>query len=199
MKLLKQQEVTPNCINAWNLRLQLNLSNLDWSYIFTLPKNTICDTKVLEMQFKILHRCHATDSLISKWDNTKSEHCLICKQKANILHKFVLCPTIQNFWHKFELFLKTYTIDHPQTLSQDNIILGLFKQAKYDMLNHVMLYAKFYIHIQHIAGRPVYINNFINYYKYVLLIERQRYSEKGQQQIFNSRFGKSHLIHDIIT
>ena len=193
LKLLKQKETTPPCIIAWNSRLNLNLSAKEWSYIFTLPKHTVCDTKVLEMQLKILHRFYATNSIISKWDSTKSENCATCNQKANILHMFVLCPVVQNFWQSFEVFLETYSIEHPQSLTSDNIIFGLFKQVKYDMLNHAIMFAKYFIHIQHIANRHLFINNFINYYKYIILIERQRYAEKREQHVFTSRFGKSKL------
>ena len=94
IKLLKLQETQPNCIEAWNSRLDLNLGIKDWAYIFTLPKETLCDTKTIEVQFKILHRCYATDSIIYKWDNTKSEYCQICKQKANIIHNFFMCTPI---------------------------------------------------------------------------------------------------------
>ena len=51
-KLLKNNETRPNCIDAWNTRLRTELTIKDWTYIFTLPKNTVSDTKVIETQLK---------------------------------------------------------------------------------------------------------------------------------------------------
>ncbi len=50
----KKEETKPNCIDAWNLRLNLDLSYDDWAYIFTLPKPTVCDTKVIELHLGII-------------------------------------------------------------------------------------------------------------------------------------------------
>ena len=197
LKLLKTQQTKPNCIDSWNLRLQLKLSDDDWSYIFTLPKDTICDTKLLELQLKILHRCYATNSTISKWDKSKSEICEICSQKANILHNFVTCTKISSFWREIETKFDTYNIDKVCKLTQKDLIFGRFKQAKYDLLNHALFYAKYFIHKQFIMGTSLNANGFINYYKYVLMIEKQRCVEKNKLTEFNYRFGNCTLVEEL--
>ena len=53
-------------------------------------------------------------------------------------------------------------IDNDNSLSSADILFGKYKQVKYDLLNHIILYAKFYIHKQYVAGRRVNVTNFIN-------------------------------------
>ena len=160
LTFLKEEETKPNCIDAWNSRLKLDLTCDDWAYIFTLPKATICDTKVIELQFKVLRRCYATNSIISKWDKTKSEYCQICKQKANILHNFVTCTKVEDFWNQLQDKLATSGIDTPGILTPQDIIFGKPKQVRYDMLNHIIMYAKYFIHRQFVAGTKLNINNY---------------------------------------
>lgn len=196
-KLLKEQETRPNCINAWNIRLNTNLNTEDWSKIFTLPKLTLSDTKVIELQFKILHRCYATNSIIAKWDKTKSENCKICKQKANIQHNFTTCTEVILFWKNLEKLFSQININTDGTISQTDILLGRSKHAKYDLFNHAIMYAKFYIHKQFIQSRKLNAINFINYYKYILSIERQVYTENNNLPTFNARFSKCTLIKEL--
>merc|ERR1712105_559852 len=97
IKILKSKQNRPPCIDKWNKALQLDLTEKEWKYIFTLPKEVVRDTKIHEMQYKILHRVYATDSTIAHWDHTKNATCNVCNGKANICHNFVKCTIIDNF------------------------------------------------------------------------------------------------------
>ena len=186
--LLNEIETRPSCIEAWNIRLNTQLSLNEWSLIFCLPKCTVRDTKVLEIQFKILHRCYATNSIISKWDTAKTEVCIECNQKANILHNFVSCTNVKVFWDSIMQHIRTMSVLIPTELTPEIIIFGLYKYAKYDAFNHILLYAKYYIHTQYIFSKMLSTNGFFNYYSYVLMVEKQRYTENNDLPQFFSRF-----------
>ena len=192
--LLKKQEVIPTCIKSWNTKLHCNLTIEEWQHIFILPKLTVCDTKVIEMQYKILHRCYATNSMISKWDNTKTENCEACKQKANILHNFVTCTLVNQFWEQLKLKFSEYNIEKAWPITANDIIFGKYKHAKYDRLNHAIIYAKYYIHRQFVSDKHLSVNNFFYYYKNILEVEKQRYIGKDQESVFKTRFGKVNII-----
>ena len=53
--ILSGKEGTPTCINAWNLWFGTSLTGKEWDKIFSLTKQTVCDTRILDLQFKILH------------------------------------------------------------------------------------------------------------------------------------------------
>ena len=65
MLFKKRVEIRPNCIDAWNSRMTTMLTAEDWAYIFTLPRETVWDTKIIAMQYIILHRANATNSIIA--------------------------------------------------------------------------------------------------------------------------------------
>ncbi len=195
IKLQSYKEREPTCIQSWNQRLNIQITPDDWAYIFTLPKLTVCDTKVIELQFKILHRFYATNSIISKWDETKIANCKTCKQKANILHNFVTCTEVHAFWEKLTHEFTKHDIDNTQRISDEDILFGRYIQAKYDLFNHAVMYAKYYIHKQFVADKPLSIRNFMEYYKHVLLIERERYVAKDRLEEFNRRFARTNLVN----
>ena len=160
----------------------------EWENIFTLSKMTICDTKVLDVQFKILHRCYATNSIIHKWDKTKPEFCVTCKQKSNIVHNFFSCTDIAEFWTDLVRWYNNIYNTNLANLALSDVIFGKYKEVKNDCLNHMLLYAKYFIHKQYIQNTQLYFANFTHYYTPILDIEKQRYTEKGQLKKFQLRF-----------
>ena len=79
------------------------------------------------------------------------------------------------------------------------MIFGITTDTKkYDIINHCILYAKQYIHRQFVTGKTLNTNNFIQHYKYILLIERERYITKGQLNKFEARFGKCRFAENIV-
>ena len=193
IKIQSSKEQDPSCIKAWNERLDIHLNQDDWTYIFTLPKSTLCDTKLIELQFKILHRCYATNSIISKWDDTKYEFCKVCKQKANIQHNFVTCTEVHSFWQQLKHEFVRHNIDTSLQISEQDILFGRYIQAKYDLFNHAVMHAKYYIHKQFINDKRLSIKNFLDYYKHVLIIEKERYTARDQLKEYKRRFGKTPL------
>ena len=150
------------------------------------------------MQYKLLHRCYATDSIISKWDNTKSELCVICNKKANILHNFVTCTKIDTFWRELETKYDILNIDKPCTITPNDILFGRFKQPKHDLFNHAMLYAKYFIHKHYVVKTNLSVNGFVSYYTYILLTEKQCYISIDKIKDFNFRFGKCALAKNLV-
>ena len=195
LTLLSKNEKTPSCVSAWNERLQENISEEEWAKIFTLPRTTTCETSVLNIQYKILHRCYATNSKISKWDNTKSEMCNTCNLKANISHNFYLCAELQHFWYKFETWYVASFDDLKELkLSITDVLFGKHKNARYDTLNHALLYAKYFIHKQFIQNTKIHFENFKHYYNFVLKYEKQRYIGNDCLKAFEKRFKRCKLL-----
>ena len=53
----------------------------------------------------------------------------------------------------------------------------------------MILYGKYFLHLQFVKGKNIYFQNFVAYYSNILEIEKQRYIEKQQVEIFQRRFG----------
>ena len=80
---MSKKECLPNCIKAWEKRLQTEIPINQWEKIFLLARKNVKDTRVLDIQYKILHRCYASNSTIAKWDSSVSAACKHCDQKSN--------------------------------------------------------------------------------------------------------------------
>ena len=189
-KFLATKEDIPSCINNWNDRLKLNLAVDDWKNIFTLPQATVRETRVLEMQFKILHRCYAARSKVHKWDPSVPSICNHCHRETNILHEFFLCNVVQVFWQMVTAFLNTICSYHVNNLTVEDVILGKYCGIKHDVLNHVILYAKYHIHNQINKQREPNFEQFRKFYKYAVEVERERYIFLDKRNLFEQRFGR---------
>jgi hypothetical protein len=66
----------------------------------------------------------------------------------------------------------------------EDIILGKYTAIKYSLLNHVILYAKLYIHKQNVAQRHIYFDNFYMYYEKIIETEKERYTFIDRKETF---------------
>ena len=187
-QIMQPKEGTPSCIKKWNKRLaDITVTLEEWKQIFCLPKDTVRETRVLEVQFKILHRCYASRSKVNKWDSTVSALCTACNEKANIVHDFYTCPKVQAFWQKICEMLTNICRFQVLELSLKDIIMGKLG-IKYDILNHVLLYAKYHIHMQICQKKQINFDHFLTYYKHIIEIEKERYVFVNQATTFHKRF-----------
>ncbi len=56
-----------------------NLDKNKWKYVYILPHVILHDNKIIEMQFKILHRIIATNTLLYKIGKINSPTCQFCQ------------------------------------------------------------------------------------------------------------------------
>ena len=52
------------------------------------------------------------------------------------------------------------------------------------------MYAKYFIHTRFTLSKEASAEIFVNYYKHVLMVEREKYVEKCDKNTFKNRFGK---------
>ena len=145
------------------------------------------------MQYKILHRVYAANNLIGKWQTTKNETCPTCKQKSKHYSQPFQLLRHATFGHNLNRnCLLWHSMSKQFATRRYYFNFDKCKQVnKYDMPNHAILHAEYYIHKQFVASKTMNAEVFIDSYKH---IERQRSIEKNQLHIFHNRFGKSNLL-----
>ena len=76
-------------------------------------------------------------------------------------------------------------------LTSLHVILGItpYKIIPH-AVNHMILLAKYYVHIQKSSKKNILYNNFLNYYRHVLLLEREIYCLNNNLNVFNAVFNK---------
>jgi hypothetical protein len=148
------------CIAKWSSQYNASYSIEQWKFLFTLAKSVTNDSKVIILQYKILHKTYASNSTIALFDKSVNSLCKLCKVKDNTIHQFVDCVKVEAFWNEFLEWI--YCIDNSiQHLSTADIIFGLISLKMY-VTNLCILLAKYYIHINRSCSRIVF-NDFLTY------------------------------------
>ena len=151
-----------------------------------LAKQATCHTKIIEFQFKIIHRIYATNSYVSNFDNSVSKICQKCKVEDNITHLFVDCQKVQMFWNDFKDYIGE-CLNKSITLTTVEIIFG--KLGLTDTpINFCILHAKWFIHLNK-DKEITSFHAFKRYLRNVFTIEKQIYTNKGKFHKFSKLYG----------
>ena len=144
------------------------------------------------MQIKIIHRFYATDSLTSIWDKDTSNICKLCKNGiANILHTFYECPHVITFWANTQKWLNKLENYQDLTFTNYTVLLGMIPFTFMNCcINHIILYAKHFIHLQRKHNQIPLFSKFLHSYKYVLITEKELFTLKLKGNMFQSFLGK---------
>jgi hypothetical protein len=193
--LLSENQNRPTCITRWNQLLGIEKEEALWKSIFTLPLLSVKDVQIREFQYKIIHRYYPSQNKISKWDTSTSNICKLCKTAvADTMHTFSGCIIVKIFWNRLAQWLN-HDANFPVSFTSDSILLGItpYKQSNH-VLNHCLLYAKFFIHREKMADNKLSLPKFLHYYKRKLAIERESYILQDKLPVFNKVFGPVYNI-----
>ena len=120
----------------------------DWEMIYKLPFLSTIESKLRALQLKINHNIYTNEKLfmVGKSDTPL---CAFCKETIETVeHLFVTCTYVTDLWNLVcGVLNKTHSIT---ALSTTDKILGLYHKidkTEYDIVNHVMITVKHYIHI----------------------------------------------------
>ena len=108
------------------------------------------------------------------------------------------CTQINNFWRDLETEFDALNIDKSCCITPKDVLFGRFKQPKYDLLNHALLHAKYFLHKHFVMRTTPSVHGFIKYYTTILLTEKQSCVSKNKLIEFNFRFGKCLLTQKLV-
>ena len=120
-----------------------------WEKSFYQLFETINDTKLRYLQFRILHYTLTTNRSVSKFKPNQTDKCEFCQNDSEtIQHLMWHCEITQYFWKKLEFFLKAQC-EHLQNLyfNEELILFGTSEKMKIDQIcSLIILTAKFFIY-----------------------------------------------------
>jgi hypothetical protein len=111
MKMLWQidrnSEHVKSCAQGFWLR-KLNVE-IDKS-IWLIPHLATKETRLRELQWKIIHNLYPTNILLHKMKITSDDKCSLCRDEIDYLETTLFhCPPVKQFWLEVELFLRVTT------------------------------------------------------------------------------------------
>ena len=143
--LSKNNENKNKMKTHWEIDLEINIDADTWRLIFNICHKTVNNNYLIWFQMKLLYRILNTKSYLYKLKISDNELCNHCNRKESILHMFVECNRVQDFWREIENLIqqKIGLIIH---FLKMEIILGYFnKDNNRTPLNVIMLVTKKYI------------------------------------------------------
>ena len=95
---------TPIGKTKWNNTL--NLNDIQWKRIFTMPFRSKKDSKLQWLQFRVNHHIVVTNKFLFKIGKTESQLCAFCQTEiASIYHLFWNCIFVKQFIRDLETVL----------------------------------------------------------------------------------------------
>jgi len=184
--------VIPTCKQKWHDKYGFHFTDTQWKRIFILARSLTSNTKLIEFQFKIIHRVYASNSYVSHFDNTVNRLCTVCNVSNNIIHQFAECNSLKTFWDQFIEWMTRVEGKNIQ-LDTASIIFGIFTGIS-NRLNFCILHAKWYIHLQKQSNQHVQYNQFMKYFNNVICIEHQLAVNRKCVIEFRNVLGVFHMI-----
>jgi hypothetical protein len=135
------------CAQREKWHIHFNLNETDWQEIYKLAFKITQETKLQSFQFSLLYRFVPYKKRLCLMGLEEVNTCDYCELSDTLIHRFVTCPTVMEFWGCLETWWNE-CFSCTLHLSDKDIILGNFVQQTDYALNNIILNAKYYIHIQ---------------------------------------------------
>jgi len=132
-KLVYVKLVSTKCTPAihtqqkWLKDCHLNdVDSINWRDAYQLASKYTKSTRILELQYKFLHRRIATNDFLTKIGIRDNPNCFFCnEEKEKLLHLFWSCPKVVTFWHEIIVRLTLLNITSEHYKIEPLVALGL--------------------------------------------------------------------------
>ena len=146
----------------------LGNNNIKWDQVFKHIGNHTINTKVRNFQYKLLHRILPTNKILHKMNIRDNSICNFCNaEEDSIIHYLI----IKQFWNEINRFINIQ-LSLDINIARNNVILNDTRE-KSEIINPVILLAKYYIHVSKWMNTSPSIDHFINYMNKQEFLERK--------------------------
>lgn len=184
---------TPSSVAKWHdvfhLPIDPNINPHMWENIFTLPFKSCDETYLQSFQYKIIHRIIPCNHWLHILKVKENPECDICKVDDTILHYFIHCRMINNFW----TFLSKWWLRTFKTIVPNDdsfIIFGVEINTCSVIFNYVLILAKWYIYrCKSILMKNVDFFEFLQFLKSKLVLKQLYYMYNDKMNVFDKKWG----------
>ena len=175
--LNKSEQPKPTVSFMWEEKLQLPL-DYDWKSVLDFKFKKVCDNKVRQFNFKLLHNILPFKDNLYKWKIAPDNICSTCKQFESSLHILLKCQRTTLFWQRISSVIRNW-FKTEFLIEEKNIVTGYkISDPKFTLINLLLVYAQYAIYKAYILNqfknKPfhslfvwlIFKNDFRNYVKY---------------------------------
>lgn len=165
-------EVPAKARKRWEESIETEISEETLSQAFKTSHNTTRNTKLITLQYKLLHRITTTNSKLYKFKLLETELCSFCGEtKETIIHLFYFCSQIRNLWIQLnDLIIAKLNVS---ILDTKTVFLGycLVTDPYNKTINLLILLLKQYIYDSRCKKTIPIFRNFVEHVKYYKTVE----------------------------
>ena len=88
--------------NKWQVEMQVTIDNASWNNIFKMLYQSVTSNLLVWFQLKLIYRILGTKEYLNKIIIVDSPNCNHCQERETILHMFVQCNRVSDFWKQIE-------------------------------------------------------------------------------------------------
>ena len=182
-KLISSKSLTPESSQKkWQEDCSLPTNDIiNWTEAYLLANKCTKSTKLIEFQFKFLHRRVATNNFLFRIGLQGDENCSFCHTSSeSLVHLFWSCRQTSQFWNKVTEWLKNLNL-LPRDYTLKNITaLGLRPDISHFVLliNYCLLLARYHIWLAKTKENQPNLAHFIRTVKSQYEIEIKRGDKK---------------------
>ena len=144
------------------------VDSIDWRDAYQLASKYTKSTRILEFQYKVLHRRIATNDFLTKIGVRDDPNCSFCNgEQEKLLHLFWSCPKVASFWHDLIVRLTLLHITPEHYTIDPLVALGLKPDSSknHPQINFSCLLARYYIWMSKRKETAPKIEGFLQYLK----------------------------------
>ena len=178
-KLILMSAETPTSETKLPAMLQIQADN--FKNMYRLPFLVTIETKMRAFQFKINHLIYYTNEMLYRDDRgiVESPNCTFCREHIETQnHIFIECKYVKPLWSDIEAILAKKLNDTEKMLG---CILTMTNK-RYDVVSHITILVKYYIHICRIKGTIPYSKVLKRRILYSQFLESEIAKKKGREE-----------------
>ena len=178
---------------ARDCKLLQAVEELNWTFIYSLPRICTASTKLRNFQFKFLHRSIATNSFLFKIRISDTALCYCANRlQETLIYLYWECSVTKTFWQSVKEFFVSIHLRPASRVLDIYQCLGFRGEEDDVLLNHCLLLARYQKHIYCCKFNNIspYIGGYMQRLKFNFEIEKQVSMVTGSKNKFQQRWCK---------
>ena len=164
--------------------------NITWKEIFNIPRKCTKDAKLLDFQFRLIHRVIYTKKELLKMKLIDTNICSFCEtQPEDLFHVYFDCVHVNRLWDSISNFCN-HNLQSKLAFTKNTIFFGTSSSCNTSntFFNHIILIGKKYIHVSGIKNNPLSFEAFIKILKTIVNIEKYIAYKNNRNNIFYKKW-----------
>ena len=170
---------------------EYHLNNQTWNKIYTVYGRSWKNKKVLDFQYKVLHRVVALNPLLFKMEIKDNDKCTFCNdEKETVQHMLYRCKKVRKFWKQVKDWFNSIIDGDIDILETDVIFGNLTDLTHVKECNAIIILGKYFIYGCKLKENIPILPNFLRRIKSELEVEKEIANNLNQIERFLDKWGE---------